>query len=69
MPIVEAFDDKDALAPLITAEFGFLPRIGEYLARETPPGYFMHCNVVEIWHRQDTEGGVFRACIRLEVND
>ncbi len=69
MPIVEAFDSKDALEPLFMAEFEFLPRIGEYLARDTPLGYFVHYNVVEIWHRQDTEGGVFRACIRLEVND
>lgn len=69
MPIVEAYDDKDALKPLFTAEFEFLPRIGEYLARDTPPGYFVHHKVVEIWHRQDTEGGVFRACLRIEVDD
>ena len=69
MPIVEAFADRDALEPLFTAEFDFLPRIGEYLARDTPPGYFEHYNVVEIWHRQDIEGGAFRACIRLELND
>lgn len=69
MPIVEAFDHRDALEPLFTAEFEFLPRIGEYLARDTPPGYFVHYNVVEILHRQGAEGGVFRACIRLELND
>jgi hypothetical protein len=69
VPIVEAFDHKDALEPLFTAEFEFLPRIGEYLARDTAPGYFVYYNVVEIWHRQDTAEGVFRACIRLEVND
>lgn len=69
MPIVEAFADKDALEPLFAAEFEFLPRVGEYLACDSPPGYFVHYNVVEIWHRQDTEGGAFRACIRLEVSD
>ncbi|WP_416462606.1 hypothetical protein [Sphingomonas sp. VDB2] len=69
MPIVEAFDDRDALEPLFTADFDFLPRIGEYLARDTQPGYFVYYNVVEIWHRQDIDGGVFRACIRLELDD
>jgi hypothetical protein len=69
MPLVEAFADRDALEPLFTADFDFLPRIGEYLARDTEPGYFVHYNVVEIWHRQDAEEGAFRACIRLEVND
>ena len=69
MPIVEAFDDKEALEPLSTAEFDFLPRIGECLARDTPPGYFIYYNVVEVWHRQNAEGGPFRACIRLELND
>lgn len=69
MPTVEAFDQKDALAPLFTADFEFLPRIGEYLSIDTPPGYFKYFNVVEIWHRQDTESGVFRACIRVEETD
>ena len=69
MAVVEAFTNRDAVEPLFTAEFDFLPRIGEYLARDTAPGYFVHYNIVEIWHRQDTEGGPFRACIRVEVND
>lgn len=69
MLIVEIFADKDAVEPLFTAEFDSLPRIGEYLARDTEPGYFAHFNVVEVWHRQDVEGGAFRACIRLKVND
>jgi hypothetical protein len=69
MPIVEAFADKDALQPLFTAEFEFLPRKGEYLARDTEPGYFVFYNVVEVWHRQDAEGGVFRACIGVELDD
>jgi len=45
MPVVEAFGHKDALDPLFTAEFNFLPRIGECLARDTPLGYFIHYNV------------------------
>lgn len=69
MPAVEAFDRKDALEPLFTADFDFLPRIGEYLSIDTTPGYFKYFNVVEVWHRQDTEGGVFRACIRVEETD
>jgi hypothetical protein len=57
VPIVETADNKEALEPLFTAEFAFLPRIGEYLARDTPPGYFVHHKVVEIRHRQDAEAG------------
>jgi len=69
VPIVEVFDDKEAVEPLFTAEFDFIPRLGEYLARDTPPGYFVHYNVVEVWHRQDNQAGAFRACIRVEIND
>jgi hypothetical protein len=69
MPTVEAFDHADALKPLFTAEFEFLPRVGEYLSIDTPPGYFKYYNVVEVWHRQDTAGGVFQACIRVEETD
>jgi hypothetical protein len=69
MPTVEAFDQEDALKPLFTAEFEFLPRVGEYLSIDTPPGYFRYHSVVEVWHRQDTEGGAFRACIRIEETD
>ena len=69
VPIVEVFDDKEAVEPLFTAEFDFVPRIGEYLARDTPSGYFVHYNVVEVWHRQDNEAGAFPACIRVEIND
>jgi|GEM_PF-683783 len=66
MPIAEVFDHEDALEPLFTAEFEFLPRIGEYLSIDTPPGQFKYYHVVEIRHRQATTGGAFRACIRLE---
>ncbi|MET1754181.1 hypothetical protein ABVV53_01690 [Novosphingobium sp. RD2P27] len=69
MPLVEAFDGPEALEPVFTAEFDFLPRTGEYLAIDTPSGYFVHHRVVEVWHRQDTVGGGFRACIRLEPDD
>ncbi len=69
MPLVEAFDHEDAPKPLFQAEFEFLPRIGEYLSIDTPPGYFKYYNVVEVWHRQDKVGGAFRACIRLEETD
>ena len=69
MPTVEAFDDEDALKPLFTAEFEFLPRIGEYLSIDTPPGYFKYYSIVEVWHRQNTKGSIFTACIRIEYTD
>lgn len=69
MPTVEAFDHEDASEPLFVAEFEFLPRIGEYLSIDTQPGYFKYYHVVEVWHRQDTQGGPFRACMLLNERD
>ncbi|MBB4838010.1 hypothetical protein HNP52_001061 [Sphingomonas kyeonggiensis] len=68
MARVEIFRGKDDLEPFLTSEFGFLPRIGEYLAIEAD-GYFHHYNVVEIWHRRDEGGGDFIPCIRVELDD
>ena len=68
MPLVEAYEEEDATEPSFVADFTFLPRIGEYLAQEVG-GYYLHYNVVEVWHRQYSEGGPFRACIRVELND
>ena len=69
MPTVEAFDHEDASKALFEAEFEFLPRVGEYLSIDTSAGYFKYYNVVEVWHRQDKEGGVFQACIRILETD
>lgn len=69
MPIVEAYDDSEDSKPLFTAEFDFMPRLGEHLSRDTPPGYFVYYEVVEIWHRQDNESEAFRACIGLRLKD
>lgn len=68
MPLVEVFEGNEATQPLFVAEFGFLPRLGEYLARDAG-GFFQHYNVVEVWHRQDTENGAFRACVRVTLDD
>jgi hypothetical protein len=69
MPTVEAFEQEDALKSLFTAEFEILPRVGEYLSIDTPPGYFRYYSVVEVWHRQDREGSAFRDCIRIKEVD
>ena len=69
MPTVEAYDHEDALEPLFKADFEFIPRIGEYLSVDTPPGYFKYFRVVEVWHRQDKAGATFQACIRVEEED
>lgn len=68
MALVEVFDREDASDPLFVGEFSFLPRVGDYLAREMG-GYFRYYNVVEVWHRQDGERGAFRPCVRVEVDD
>lgn len=67
MPTVEVYE-KDENRALFSGEFAFLPRQGEYISKEMS-GYFNYYNVVEIWHREEEETGVFRACIRVEIDD
>ena len=68
MALVEVFEGEDAETLLFTAEFDFLPRVGEYLARDTED-YFKYYNIVEIWHRQDTLEAAFKACLRVTLVD
>lgn len=68
MALVEVFADEEAIDPLFVAEFDFLPRVGEHLARDTD-GYFQYFNVIKIWHRQDTADGAFRACVLVTLDD
>lgn len=68
MARVEIFRDADDLEPFLGSEFGFLPRIGEYLSIEGD-GYFSGYKVVEIWHRRDEGGGDFIPCLRVERDD
>jgi len=65
MPIVEVFEGKDVEQLLCVAEFGFMPRIGELISRDTE-GYFRYYNVVEVWHRQVGAKSSFVACVRVE---
>ncbi|PCG13895.1 MULTISPECIES: hypothetical protein [Sphingomonas] len=51
MALVEVIEDEDATQPLFVAEFDFLPRVGEHLARDTE-GYFQYYNIIKIWHRR-----------------
>jgi hypothetical protein len=62
---VEVFEADEIL---FVAEFDFLPRVGEYVAREAE-GYFQHYDVLEVWHRLDGDAGTYRACIRVELDD
>ena len=68
MALVEVIEGEDAAQPLFVAEFDFLPRVGEHLARDTD-GYFQYYNIIKIWHRQDTENGAFRACLLVTIDD
>lgn len=68
MALVEVFEGEDATQPLFVAEFTFLPRVGEYLARDAG-GFFQHYNIVEVWHRQDSTNETFRACVRVTLDD
>jgi hypothetical protein len=67
MPQVEVFEGEQE-APTFTAEFEFLPRVGEYLSKLTDD-YFEYYNVVEVWHRQDTAAERFKACLRVQRDD
>ncbi len=68
MALIEVYEGEDSIQPLVVAEFDFLPRVGEYLARDTE-GYFQYYKIVELWHRQDTANGPFRACVRVTLDD
>ena len=68
MALVEVIEGEDATQPLFVAEFDFLPRVGEHLARDTD-GYFQYYNIIKIWHRQDAEDGAFRACLLVTLDD
>ena len=67
MPTVEVFG-KDEMMPLFQGDFPFLPRRGEYISKDAG-GYFSYYNVVEVWHREEGETGVFHACVRVEIDD
>lgn len=68
MPQVEVFEGEPIDAPIFTAEFSFLPRVGEYLSKHAD-GYFQYYNVVEVWHREDRETGLFTPCMRVQRED
>ena len=68
MALVEVIEGEDSTGALFVAEFDFLPRVGEHLARDTD-GYFQYYNIVKIWHRQDTADGSFRACLLVTLDD
>jgi hypothetical protein len=67
MPTVEVYE-KDELKPLFVGDFAFLPRQGETISKETGL-YFDYYKVVEVWHREEGETGVFSACVRVEIDD
>lgn len=68
MARVEIYTGKEDLEPFLTSEFGFFPRIGEYLSIEAD-SYFRYYKIVEIWHRREEGGGDFIPCIRVEEDD
>lgn len=67
MPIVEVYE-KDEMKALFVGDFSFLPRLGETISKEMG-GYFDYYKVVEIWHREEDDTGIFRSCVRVELED
>jgi len=67
MPSVEVYE-KDELKPLFEGDFTFMPRLSETISKDMG-GYFNYYNVVEIWHREEGETGIFHACVRVKIND
>jgi hypothetical protein len=68
MPQVEVFEGEADGAPLFTAEFSCMPRVGEYLSKDAD-GYLEYYNVVEVWHREDSGTGRFSPCVRVQRDD
>jgi hypothetical protein len=67
MPSVEVYE-KDEMKPLFEGDFTFMPRLGETISKDMG-GYFNYYNVVEVWHREEGETGIFRACVRVRIDD
>lgn len=67
MPQVEVYG-KDELKPLFEGNFAFLPRVGDTISKDVG-GYFDYYNVVDIWHREESNTGTFRACVRVDIDD
>ena len=67
MIIVEVYENDENKA-LFEGEFVFLPRHGETISKDMG-GYFSYYTVAEVWHREEGETGVFRACVRVEIDD
>jgi hypothetical protein len=67
MPTVEVYE-KDEMKPLFEGQFMFMPRHGETVSKEMG-GYFSYYTVVEVWHREEGDTGVFRACVRVQIDD
>jgi hypothetical protein len=67
MATVEVFE-KDEMTPIFDGDFPFLPRKGEYISKDMG-SYFNYYNVVEVWYREEGETGVFRTCVRVEIDD
>ena len=67
MPSVEVYE-KDEMKALFVGDFTFFPRLGETISKEMG-GYFNYYKVVEIWHREEGETGIFRSCLRVEIDD
>jgi hypothetical protein len=67
MPNVEVYE-KDEMKPLFEGDFTFLPRVGETISKDVG-GYFDYYDVIQVWHREVGETGIFRACVRVTIND
>jgi hypothetical protein len=67
VPTVDVYE-KDEMKPLFEGEFAFLPRLGETISKDMGD-YFHYYNVVEVWHREDGKDSVFRAYVRVEIDD
>jgi len=67
MPKVEVYE-KDEMNHLFEGDFMFLPRLGEYISKDVG-GYFEYYHVVEVWHREEGETGVFHPCMRVIADD
>lgn len=67
MPNIEVYEN-DEMQPLFEGDFAFMPRPGETISKDMG-GYFNYYDVVAVWHREEGETGVFRACVRVKIDD
>ncbi len=63
---IEIYDDEGE-SLLFCGDFAAVPRTGEVISKNTPPGFFQYYIVKSVWYRE--EDGCFQTCVAVKLDD